>query len=77
MLEDAVKGNLADGILLSGGLGMSILVAAGEPRSVISEDLLREVYGVEAEVKWDGAHNYSRIIPKTKKIPKEEIVCLR
>ncbi|NHV60555.1 MAG: ABC transporter ATP-binding protein [Candidatus Verstraetearchaeota archaeon] len=53
------------------------IVAAGEPRSVISEDLLREVYGVEAEVKWDGDHNYPLIIPKTKKIPKEEILCLR
>ncbi|MGC8936188.1 MAG: ABC transporter ATP-binding protein [Candidatus Methanomethylicaceae archaeon] len=52
------------------------IVAAGEPRSVVTQELLRAVYGVEADVKWDDAQNYPLIIPKTK-FPKGEVVCLR
>ncbi len=47
-------------IVLKGGR----VVTAGKPREVITTDLLREVYEVEAEVRWDDTCNYPIIIPK-------------
>lgn len=40
------------------------VVTAGKPREVITAGLLREVYEVEAEVRWDDTCNYPIIIPK-------------
>lgn len=53
------------------------VVAAGKPREVITPELLRRVYGVEAEIKWDEEHNYPVIVPRGRKVSREEVSCLK
>lgn len=64
--------NYCDKILV---LNKGKIVACGKPRDVINESLLSEVYGVEANIKWEGSTPI--IIPKTRKIKNEEVLCLK
>ncbi|MEM4706006.1 MAG: ABC transporter ATP-binding protein [Candidatus Methanomethylicaceae archaeon] len=64
--------NYCDKILV---LNKGKIVAFGKPRDVINENLLSEVYGIEATIKWDGDNPI--IIPKTRKIKSEEVICLK
>ena len=40
------------------------VVAAGRPRDIITEELIRVVYEVSARVKWDDELNYPSIMPR-------------
>lgn len=64
--------NYCDKILV---LNRGKIVAYGKPKDIINEDLLSEVYGIEAFVKWEG--DYPIIIPKIKKLKNEAIRCLK
>ena len=48
------------------------VVAEGKPRDVITAALLKDVYGVDARVKWDEEFDYPLIVPKTSARAKEE-----
>ncbi len=52
------------------------VVAAGKPKEVVTSELLRSVYGVDAVVKWDEEIDYPVIVPRSRRIPKGEASCL-
>jgi len=53
------------------------VVAAGKPKEVITPELLSEIYGFDAQIKWDEEFDYPLIIPKIRMMPMEEIFCLK